>query len=116
MLRPGQVEEYRKRAAAALRRAGVVLTAAEEAGIEIADFGLGEFEVHGLALLVYVNTERYCAKELVLLPGQASMLAICSLEPIFVSPSVVPVAVSLQKSRRVRLPSAIVVLLSGTGQ
>jgi len=36
----------------------------------VADFGLGELEVTGLELVVYVNTERVCAKELVLFPGQ----------------------------------------------
>src|SRR5438445_817309 len=61
---------YRARAAAMLRGAGVVLTAAEEGAVEIADFGLGRFEREGLALLVYVNTERYCAKEVVMWPGQ----------------------------------------------
>ena len=38
--------------------------------IEIADFGLGQFEQTGLAILVYVNTERCCAKELAMLPRQ----------------------------------------------
>jgi D-lyxose ketol-isomerase len=58
------------RAAAMLAEAGIVLTPAERESIEIADFGLGRFEEIGLAVLVYVNTERVCAKELVLLPGQ----------------------------------------------
>jgi D-lyxose ketol-isomerase len=53
-----------------LEAAGIVLAGGEEERIEIADFGLGEFESQGLALLTYVNTDRYCAKELVLLPGQ----------------------------------------------
>lgn len=53
-----------------LDRAGIVLTPEEEKNIEVADFGLGEFEQTGLSLVVYVNTDRVCAKELVLLPGQ----------------------------------------------
>lgn len=53
-----------------LQRAGIVLTPEEAANIEIADLGLGEFETTGLALVTYINTERVCAKELVLLPGQ----------------------------------------------
>lgn len=57
-------------AAQALRRAGVVLSESEAASIEIAEFGLGEFERQGLAILVYVNTERCCAKELVMWPHQ----------------------------------------------
>ena len=36
----------------------------------IADFGLSRLRESGLQLLVYVNTERCCAKELVLYPGQ----------------------------------------------
>ena len=62
--------EARERAAAMLAAAGVVLTPAERAGIDIADFGLGQLEEIGLQLVVYVNTERVCAKELVLFPRQ----------------------------------------------
>jgi D-lyxose ketol-isomerase len=57
-------------AAAALEASGVVLTEAERAGIEVADFGLGRLAESGLQLVVYVNTDRHCAKELVLRPGQ----------------------------------------------
>lgn len=53
-----------------LTRAGMALTPEEVENIEIADFGLGEFEKLGLGLVVYVNTERVCAKELVMVPGQ----------------------------------------------
>lgn len=45
-------------------RSGIFITEAEKSQIEIADFGLGQFEQTGLAVLVYVNTERCCAKEL----------------------------------------------------
>jgi D-lyxose ketol-isomerase len=50
--------------------AGIELTDAERGQIEVADFGLGELRQTGLMLLVYVNTDRYCAKELVLYPKQ----------------------------------------------
>ena len=53
-----------------LARAGLVITPEERDRIEVADFGLGEPERTGLQLLTYVNTDRYCAKELVLFPGQ----------------------------------------------
>jgi len=53
-----------------LAEAGIVLTPAEREAIEVADFGLGELERYGLQIVVYVNTERVCAKELVLFPGQ----------------------------------------------
>ena len=62
--------KYCKTTKAALERAGIVITPAEEDRLEVADLGLGEFESTGLGLLTYVNTDRVCAKELVLLPGQ----------------------------------------------
>jgi D-lyxose ketol-isomerase len=62
--------EARARAAAILEEAGIVLTPRERAAIEVTDFGLGSLEQTGLQLLVYVNTERVCAKELVLFPRQ----------------------------------------------
>jgi D-lyxose ketol-isomerase len=70
MLTKAQVEEARTRAAVALQEAGVVLNPKERETIEIADFGLSDFEQTGLVLMTYVNTERVCAKELVLFPGQ----------------------------------------------
>jgi D-lyxose ketol-isomerase len=53
-----------------LEKAGVTLSPAERSAIEVAAFGLGDFDQQGLALLVYVNTDRYCAKELILFPRQ----------------------------------------------
>jgi D-lyxose ketol-isomerase len=53
-----------------LERAGLAIAPAERIRIEVADFGLGELERTGLQLLTYVNTDRYCAKELVLFPRQ----------------------------------------------
>ena len=61
---------YQQKAKAYLDRAGIVLTPQEAEHIEIADLGLNEFEQTGLALVTYINTERCCAKELVLFPGQ----------------------------------------------
>jgi D-lyxose ketol-isomerase len=58
-------------AAAQLAAAGIALTDAEREAIEVADFGLSRLRELGLMLLVYVNTDRYCSKELVLYPGQA---------------------------------------------
>jgi D-lyxose ketol-isomerase len=55
---------------AQLAAAGIELTGEERGRIEVADFGLGELRTTGLMLLVYVNTDRYCAKELVLYPRQ----------------------------------------------
>ena len=50
--------------------AGIEVTGEECSRIEVADFGLGNLHETGLMLLVYVNTDRYCAKELVLYPKQ----------------------------------------------
>jgi mannose-6-phosphate isomerase-like protein (cupin superfamily) len=61
----------RDRAAAMLAEAGIVLTSSEQQAIEVADFGLDDLERWGLQIVVYVNTERVCAKELVMFPGQA---------------------------------------------
>ena len=63
-------QTHRTSAAEMLQAAGVVLRADEASEIEIADFGLGDFERQGLALVIYANNDRYCAKELVLLPHQ----------------------------------------------
>ena len=52
-------------------KAGIVITEEEKGQIEIADFGLDDIDHVGLGILVYVNTERVCAKELVLFPQQA---------------------------------------------
>jgi D-lyxose ketol-isomerase len=62
--------EARARAAAMLADAGIVLTPAERDAIEVTDLGLGRLEETGLQILVYVNTDRVCAKELVLFPRQ----------------------------------------------
>jgi D-lyxose ketol-isomerase len=62
--------EARERAAAMLAQAGIVLRDGERAGLEVTDFGLGRLDEVGLQLLVYVNTQRVCAKELVLFPRQ----------------------------------------------
>ena len=70
MLTKEQIEEARNRAKEYLDRAGIVLKPEEAANIEIADFGLSRLEQSGLEIVVYVNTSRVCAKELVLFPHQ----------------------------------------------
>ncbi|MBN1807499.1 MAG: D-lyxose/D-mannose family sugar isomerase [Planctomycetes bacterium] len=49
---------------------GIAVADEERERIEVADFGLSDLLHTGLELLVYVNTDRVCAKELVLFPGQ----------------------------------------------
>lgn len=70
MLTRDELTGARGRAAAVLADAGIVLTHEERAGIEVADFGLSRLDEIGLEIVVYVNTERVCAKELVLFPRQ----------------------------------------------
>lgn len=70
MLTKEKVNQYRVQAIELYDRAAIVLTEAEKGAIEIADFGLNQYEQTGLAVLVYVNTERCCAKELAMLPHQ----------------------------------------------
>lgn len=65
-----QLKKYQDMAYTYFQKANIVLTEEERQNIEIADFGLGEFEQTGLALVVYFNDEKYCAKELILLPKQ----------------------------------------------
>lgn len=70
MITEQEQRDAREYAVAQLEAAGVVLTEEERGRIEVADFGLSRLREVGLQLLVYVNTDRCCAKELVLLPGQ----------------------------------------------
>jgi D-lyxose ketol-isomerase len=67
---PPDLREARDESMAFLSRAGVVLTPEEASAFEVTDFGLGRVRELGLQLVTYVNTERCCAKELVLLPRQ----------------------------------------------
>lgn len=52
------------------QKAGIVLTDDEVEDIQIMDYGLGKLKETGLQLFIYVNTDRYCSKELVLFPRQ----------------------------------------------
>ncbi|QGQ98751.1 D-lyxose/D-mannose family sugar isomerase [Paenibacillus psychroresistens] len=70
MLTRKQVKEFQEHSKQLFLANGIVLAAHEVDQIEVADFGLNEFEVTGLGLLVYVNTPRVCAKELIMLPMQ----------------------------------------------
>ena len=70
MIRERELQEARLYTVKKLAEVGVVLSDEERDAIEVADFGLSRLDETGLQLLVYVNTDRYCAKELVLRPGQ----------------------------------------------
>jgi D-lyxose ketol-isomerase len=70
MITRAQVQAAQERAARMLEVAGIRITPEERGNIEVAELGLGDLEHTGLELVVYVNTDRYCAKELVLFPRQ----------------------------------------------
>jgi len=70
MLTKSDYEKFSREAEKYLDKAGIAITDEERARIEVAEYELGCIEKVGLELVVYVNTDRCCAKELVLLPGQ----------------------------------------------
>jgi D-lyxose ketol-isomerase len=70
MITKATYERARAETIAYLSRAGIALTPEEASHIEVADVGLGQLDTIGLQLVVYINTERCCAKELVLFPRQ----------------------------------------------
>ena len=72
MLTKEQVKKRQQEAADLFSKAGIFITDQEKANIEIADFGFGaeSYENTGLGVLIYVNTDRVCAKELAMLPHQ----------------------------------------------
>jgi D-lyxose ketol-isomerase len=69
-LNPEALQAARHHALDLLLRAGIAVTAKEREALDVADFALGDWDQTGLIELVYINTKRYCAKELVLSGGQ----------------------------------------------
>ncbi|GIU32937.1 D-lyxose/D-mannose family sugar isomerase [Shewanella schlegeliana] len=53
-----------------LTLSGIFLTKNEIERLELTDFGLNDFGNTGLIIHTYINTERCCAKELIMLPHQ----------------------------------------------
>lgn len=70
MITKREFENAKKTALEYFDKAGIVLTEQEKNNLEVADFGLSELEQTGLELITYVNTDRCCAKELILFPYQ----------------------------------------------
>jgi D-lyxose ketol-isomerase len=64
------VRKYRKQTLQILKKAGITVTPKEARNVEVSDMGLGMIDSIGLAVVVYENNDRYCAKELVLFPRQ----------------------------------------------
>ena len=65
-----QYEALKEKVLAYFEAQKIALTEQEKENVEVADFGLDDIEHIGLQLITYVNTERCCAKEMVLFPGQ----------------------------------------------
>ena len=65
-----EVAEMRALALEYYEKAGIVLSPTEKENIEVADLGLGMIKKIGLEIVTYINTERVCAKEMVLIPHQ----------------------------------------------
>ena len=65
-----EAKRARKRSTALLRKAGIAVTEEEEKAMEVVDFGLDDIKRIGLQIIVYENNDRYCAKELIMLPRQ----------------------------------------------
>lgn len=63
-------EKYMDRVKEIYANSKIVLTDEELASVDYADFGLDNWEEEGLNLILYVNNERYCAKEMAMLPNQ----------------------------------------------
>jgi len=69
-IKRSEIKQAQQRTKEFFRKVVIVLTPEEQETIEIAEFGLNELDRQGLELITYVNTDRYCAKELVMFPGQ----------------------------------------------
>ena len=70
MIAKEEFEEARRQALGYFEKSSIVITDEEKERIEVADFGLGDLWNTGLEILTYLNTDRVCAKELVLFPFQ----------------------------------------------
>jgi D-lyxose ketol-isomerase len=70
MITEKEYKKAKRRMLRYLRKLKIKLTDEEKERIEVADFGLSDLKNIGLQIFTYVNTERVCAKELVLFPYQ----------------------------------------------
>ncbi len=70
MLSAEKIREVQQRTIQMLEDAQIALTANEKQQIEVCDYNLGDVETIGTQIVIYVNTQRTCAKELILFPWQ----------------------------------------------
>ena len=69
-MKKNEAGRYREKAVRLLDAAGIVITREEKRNMEIANAGFNDMERLGLQVIVYENNDRYCAKEIILLPRQ----------------------------------------------
>mgnify|MGYP000364891115 CR=1 FL=1 len=70
MLDEKQIHAAQQRAIQMLDHAGIALTSEEKGRVEVCDYNLGDLPTVGTEIIIYVNTSRCCAKEIVLFPRQ----------------------------------------------
>ncbi len=71
MISQERYDKAREEALSYYEKAHIILSEDEKQRLEIADFGLDDLEATGLQIITYINTDRVCAKEMVLFPGQS---------------------------------------------
>jgi len=64
------IKDAQHRAARMLEDAKIVLSEEEKKNIEVCDFNLRNLDTFGTEIVIYINTDRCCAKELILFPRQ----------------------------------------------
>jgi len=65
-----QAKQARVRASQMCRATNIVLSEQEIENIEVVDEGLSDLYNTGLQIVTYVNTDRVCAKEIIMFPHQ----------------------------------------------
>lgn len=70
MLTRTQVREAQQRAIEMCKKAHIALRPDEMENMEVVDEGLNDLYNTGLQIVTYVNTERVCAKEIIMFPRQ----------------------------------------------
>lgn len=71
MLSEKETEKAKKKVLSYLKKAKIAVNPEKDLGkMEFSDYELGNFEKYGISMIVYVNTKRVCAKEIVLYPWQ----------------------------------------------
>ena len=70
MLADEVIAEAQQRTVEMLENTQILLTDEEKKNVEVCDYWLGDWERIGTQIVIYVNTDRCCAKELIMFPHQ----------------------------------------------